>query len=641
MGSEEDTRVGAGTAGGGFAAGSVIAGHEVQAEIGRGGMGVVYRARHVALGRERALKVIAPALAADPTFRERFRRESRLAASIEHPNLIPVYDAGEEDGRLYIAMRLVDGASLRELVTESGPLDPAVASRAVQQVAAALDASHSAGLVHRDVKPGNVLLEGDTAYLTDFGISRAEGGEATLTSAGQILGSPDYVAPEQAEGRTPEPAGDLYSLGATLHFALTGAPPFEREGDMAKLYAQGHAPRPRPSEVGTWLPDAVDAVVAKAMAVDPAARYASGAQLAAAAADALRGAEPPPRGERPSRGPAADTADTQSLRRSRLLVGAAVGAGLLACALAAVLIAGGGDEPASDRGSTAGPGKATATVKVGAEPNGVAVGTGDTAGVWVGSRADGAVWRVDPASEQTGRASARIPGGPTAVETGFGSVWAVNGPEGRVLRLDPDGDDPPVAVATGVNPSDVAVDERWVWVSNEGDDSVVRIDPQTNAVSEAVPVGAGPRAIAAGDGAVWVANIDGQSVSQIDPEQAVTVGRPITVGQRPNDIAVGDGAVWVVDFFEGTLRRIDPGRGAVTGEPIVTDPKPRAVKVGFGSVWVANGDDDSVTRFDPGSGEPVGDPIQVGDEPSDLAVGAGSVWSSDFAGSTVTRIDPG
>jgi YVTN family beta-propeller protein len=634
MGSEEDTTVGAGTSDGQLAVGSVLAGHRIEAELGRGGMGVVYRARHIALGRDRALKVIAPGLAADPSFRERFRRESRVAASIEHPNLIPVYDAGEDDGHLYIAMRLVDGQSLRDLVSENGPLDPREATRIVEQVASALDASHAAGLVHRDVKPGNVLLEGETAYLTDFGISRAEGTERTLTSAGQILGSPDYVAPEQAEGKTPGPAADLYSLGAVLHFALTGWPPFDREGDLAKLYAHAHAPRPHPTDAAPWLPTSADSVVGRAMAIEPARRYASGARLAAAATAALRDAPPPPESAR-SGAAAAETASTRRLRRSRTLAGLAIAAGLLAAALAVILIAGGGDDAV--QGSA---GRAIETVKVGAEPNGVTVGTGDASGVWVGSRGDEAVWRIDPATDRGGRASARIAGGATAVETGFGSVWAVNGPGGRVVRLDPDGSDPAVSIPTGVNPSDVAVGERWVWVSNEGADNVVRIDPASNAVDEEVPVGDGPRALAAGEGGVWVANIDGQSVSRIDPDQAVTVGRPITVGQRPNDIAVGAGSVWVVDFFEGSLRRIDPEDGQVSGDPIVTEPKPRAVKVGFGSVWVANGDDDSVSRFEP-SGDPIGDPVEVGDEPSDIAVGAGSVWSSDFGGATVTRVDPG
>ena len=248
-------------------------------------MGVVYRARHLALDRERALKVISPALSEDPRFRERFQREARLAASLEHPNVVPVDHAGDEGGVLYLSMRLVEGSDLRRIVEASGPLDARRASRLLTGIAAGLDAAHERGLLHRDVKPANVLVEGvngdERVFLTDFGISRIAGGGGTVTASGELLGSPDYVAPEQVAGDRVDYRTDVYALGCLLHFALTGQPPFPRDNDLAKLFAHANAPRPRPSELVPGLPTALDGVVARAMAIRPEYRYESAGELAA------------------------------------------------------------------------------------------------------------------------------------------------------------------------------------------------------------------------------------------------------------------------------------------------------------------------------------------------------------------------
>ncbi len=259
-------------------------------------MGVVYRARHLSLDRERALKVVAPMLSADQRFRERFKRESRLAAQVEHPNVITVHHAGEESGQLYLTMRLVDGVDLRSLVQASGPLDPAHAVRVLAGIAAGLDAAHARGLIHRDVKPANVLVERDgdaeRVFLTDFGISRLAGSEESLTTTGEFFGSVDYVAPEQIEGEPVDRRTDVYALGGVLHFLLTAQPPFPRDTELAKLFAHANAPRPRPSDLVPGLPPAIDDVVAKAMAKRPEERYRSAGELAAAAATAL--GEPAP-----------------------------------------------------------------------------------------------------------------------------------------------------------------------------------------------------------------------------------------------------------------------------------------------------------------------------------------------------------
>ena len=213
--------------------GSELAGYRLETLVGRGGMGVVYRAYDLALERPVALKILAPELAEDERFRERFLRESRLAASIDHPNIVPVYDAGEVAGELYIAMRYVDGAELKQLLAE-GPLPKEQAVAIAGQIAAALDAAHARGLVHRDVKPSNVLVTADGhVYLADFGLTRRLSDQAGGFEAGLSLGTPAYVAPEQIEGKEVDGRADQYSLACLLHECLTGVPPFARSTEAA------------------------------------------------------------------------------------------------------------------------------------------------------------------------------------------------------------------------------------------------------------------------------------------------------------------------------------------------------------------------------------------------------------------------
>jgi hypothetical protein len=273
--------------------GTVIGGCRIEAEIGRGGMGVVYRAEQLRLGRLVAVKVITPELARDPGFRERFERESRVAASIEHPNVVPVHEAGETDGELYITMRFVDGTDLRALIAQSGRLDHRRAAKLVAQVGAALDAAHARGLVHRDVKPGNVLVarmaDDDHGYLTDFGLTKRLISGAGLTRTGEWVGTVDYVAPEQIEGKPVDARADVYALGCVLHQALTGQVPYVRDSDVAKMYAHLHEPPPAVSAVAPDLPPEFDPVVARGMAKDPAERYPSAGDLGQAALAAAEG----------------------------------------------------------------------------------------------------------------------------------------------------------------------------------------------------------------------------------------------------------------------------------------------------------------------------------------------------------------
>jgi len=274
--------------------GTTLGGYRIDARIGEGGMGVVYRAEQLALSRPVALKLIARQYANDGAFRERFERESRLAASIDHPNVVPVYEAGDVEGLLFIAMRYVEGTDLRELVASEGRLAPPRAADMMRQVGAALDAAHARGLVHRDVKPANVLVTGrreeEHAYLTDFGLTKRASSQSGATRTGEWVGTLDYVAPEQIEGRPIDARTDIYALGCVLHQLLTGEVPYVRDSDVAKMYAHLNAPPPAMTPGVPGLSPAFDAVVERAMAKRPDERYPSAGDLGRAALAAAAGA---------------------------------------------------------------------------------------------------------------------------------------------------------------------------------------------------------------------------------------------------------------------------------------------------------------------------------------------------------------
>ena len=343
-----------------LAVGSEFAGYRIEAVAARGGMGVVYRATQLGLTRTVALKLVTPALARDASFRERFRREWMIAASIDHPNVIPVYEAGEADGALYLAMRWVEGTDLRDQISR-GPLEPARAVRLVSQVASALDAAHERGLIHRDVKPANILIaEEDHVYLTDFGLTKHASSISGLTRPGQWVGTVDYTAPEQIEGREVTSRTDIYSLGCVLFETLVGRPPHRRENELATLWAHMYTEPPSLREIAPGLPAGFDPVVRRAMAKDPVERYASAAELARDAQGAAAGAAPPapqpaaappPAGDAPVARPAGPR--PWQNRRVRAIVGGAIG--LAIAAVVAILVLGGSDEPGKDTADTAAP----------------------------------------------------------------------------------------------------------------------------------------------------------------------------------------------------------------------------------------------------------------------------------------------
>jgi serine/threonine protein kinase len=279
---------------GGSRLGTRFGPYELNSLIGVGGMGEVYRAYDTVKDRMVALKVLRAEMAVDPGYQERFRRESRMAARLQEPHVIPVHDFGDIDGVLYIDMRLVEGGSLKDELRTNGPLAPGRATSIISQVAAALDAAHADGLVHRDIKPENVLLTADDfAYLVDFGIAHA-GGDPSVTTTGQIIGSCAYMSAERFSGGQVGPSADVYSLTCLLYESITGRPPFET-GDLRQLMtAHMFSPPPRPSIMRRGIPRAFDDVIAKGMAKKPEDRFATAGELAKAATAAASGGPVPP-----------------------------------------------------------------------------------------------------------------------------------------------------------------------------------------------------------------------------------------------------------------------------------------------------------------------------------------------------------
>jgi len=400
--------------------GAEFGGYRLESLIGHGGMSIVYRAQHLSLERTVALKLLAPQLSDDEAFRERFLRESRLAASLDHPNVIPIYEAGEEDGVFFIAMRFVEGLDLKTVLKREGSLPLDRTSSVISQVANALSAAHAKGLVHRDVKPANILMasgfgpeESDHVYLSDFGVVKHSASQP-LTQTGMFVGTAEYASPEQIEGKDLDGRADVYALGCVLYECLTGDPAYDRDSEVALMYAHLLEPPPVPHEKRPDLPPEVDEVVAKGMAKNRDERYQSPRELAIAfrqaagapstsigatqlagatgagatvmsgtpttsppAADAASPAEPPgvappPAAPPTAPAPAAPAAAGGPSRRTWLIVGGIIAALVIAGAIVgAVLAFSGGSSSKSSSGKTTSNGTPT-TLRDALLPTGIA-----------------------------------------------------------------------------------------------------------------------------------------------------------------------------------------------------------------------------------------------------------------------------
>jgi DNA-binding beta-propeller fold protein YncE len=605
--------------------GSTVAGYRIDALIARGGMGVVYRATHLGLERRVALKVIARELADREGFRERFLRESRLAASLDHPAVVPVFDSREVDGELIVAMRLVAGGDLRRTIDREGPLPPARAIALLGQVAEALDAAHAAGIIHRDVKPHNVLVEGDRAFLSDFGLAKALGDSGVQQSGASVVGTAEYMSPEQWRGGSVGPSADVYSLGCVLFEALTGIVPYARKD----------------ADTEPEMPAGLDAVIERAVSKDPAERYPSAGALIAAAREregagmattqVLSESTAPGARERatvPIGGNGGDgrRGSGPRLPRGKALAGAAAALVVVAAMILLVLSLVGGEGIDISK-----------PIAVGAAPLRIAT---SSEAIWVTSEPDGTLTRLDPESGKAVGKPFHLGAGISGVAVGAGSVWVSDPPRGEVLRIDPQSGEVLAKVDVGGHPGPIAFGGGSVWVADEAGAGVSAIDAKSGAVyRRGLVPHAAPLRLGVGAGGLWVSSASTGNVRRIDLS-STHVDAPIPVGRGPAGVTVAGGLVWVANSRGDTVTKADPSIHAVLGDPIEVGGRPGGIDAGTSTVWVASAAEDAVTRIDLESGERSGAPIEVGSEPGAVAVGGSAVWVADNGEGAVTRIEP-
>jgi streptogramin lyase len=606
--------------------GSTLAGYRLDALIARGGMGVVYRATHLALDRPVALKVIARQFADDEAFRDRFLRESRLAARLDHPAVVPVFDAREEDGELIVAMRLVTGGDLRKRIRDGGPLQPQEAIALLAQVGEALDAAHAAGIVHRDVKPHNILLEGDRAFLTDFGLAKALGDSGVLSGA-SVVGTVEYMSPEQWRGEQVGPAADIYSLGCVLYESVTGVVPYAR----------------RDGEAEPEMPQGLDTVIERAVAGDPSQRYATAGELIAAARERQAGApaathvlaEMP---ERPTLHlggePAGEEVAQPGLYRWRRFFAGFFAAWFivpLAVVTVGAIVVGLYLFFFEDGPYVSEP------IEAAHPPLRLAVGEDS---VWVTSARDGFLKQLDPGTLSLVKPSLKVARGVSGVAVGGGSVWVSSPQRGEVLRVDPEARRVVDRIAVGGSPGAIVAGGGRIWVADDDGGGVTAINAAGGRVfKRGIPPHAAPLRLAVGAGAVWVSSASTGTVQRIDLGTAAA-GSPIAVGRGPAGVTVGGGLVWVANSRSETVTRVDPSIRAILGDPIPVGGRPGGIDAGTATVWVANSDDGTVSRIGIDGGETIGDPISVGPDPGAVAVGEEAVWVANNGDGTVTRIEP-
>jgi Protein kinase domain/Bacterial extracellular solute-binding proteins, family 5 Middle len=608
--------------------GTVLGGFRVLSPLGEGAMGTVFLAEETTSGRRVALKLLAPELARDKRFRRRFLRETELAASLHHPHIVETLASGEEDGALYLAMAYVEGSDLRQLLLREGRLEPERAVALVGQVAAALDAAHDAGLVHRDVKPGNILVmtneDREHAYVCDFGLARHVSSVSSLTGERGFVGTIDYVPPEQIEGGTIDGRADLYSLGCVLYECVAGTRPFDRESELSVVFAHLNEAPPRLSDLRPELPDAFDEVFATALAKSPDDRYATCGELAAAAGAALRGR----------------TFTRRKLRRRRMLVAAFAVLVAAGAAIGGVLAS----RTTHARGQSASatiPLRADALNLIDAKTrrvvgrvnspragfaNGVGGITFSKSAAWV-TTANQTVVRVDlPTRKVT--AVRQLPWIPAGVATGGNSVWVLQDVGQEIIRLDARtgkvarrfevrGD------PTGFNAGGAAYADGSLWLARGN--GVARVDPRTGRVQHRFP--AASRWLVFADGAIWAGEPGSGRVWKIDPI-ANKIAQKAKLHGWLSGLAVGGGSVWAPILPDGVVFKLSEEDLGVQASPSA-GADPESVSFGGGHLWIANTASKSVSFLDDVSGAR----RELGSEarPTTAVYHRGLVWTAAAA----------
>jgi serine/threonine-protein kinase len=618
--------------------GDVFAGYRVEDEAGRGGMGTVLRAVDVELERTVALKLVDPALASDQAFSERFRREWRLLAALDHPHVIPIYGAGEHDGRLYLVMRWVRGGDLAQRLAGTTGLDPALAVDIISQVASALDAAHERGVIHRDVKPGNVLLEDGHAWLSDFGAGKDLARADTATVPGRWIGTVDYVAPELLDGAPADARADIYSLACVLFEALTGRPPFRRETEVATLWAHRHDPPPSTSELRAILPKGVDKVLARALSKDPAKRPASAGELARATRAAL--AAPPP-GAETKVGVVAPPAPPSRRLRAGLL-GAGLALGLAVGAVAAIVLGGGGDrQPAS---ATVPPPPRFVRVER------ISLGAHSTAGdlialpqfTYVLDPQQRELDAIKSSSRQVVRRR-RLPGVPTtlAASSDNNDLW-VGMDNHRVMHIDLV-TGKRVVVKTDIEPDYLAVLDNVVMVLANPDSGgrLERIDISANKVLGKVKkIGGAPSDMVADGGYAYILFALPPTIVAFDEKLTQKSLWRVKSGGVPPEMTKAVSDFWISVYDEGTVVRVNDFDGKTVGKPVPVGHKPNGIDYDYdtNSIWVADTGDETVTRVDAKAARVTARISTKGPLAGPLSLSGGVVWASGTH--DVVRIEP-
>ncbi|MGV0749802.1 protein kinase domain-containing protein [Mycolicibacter minnesotensis] len=607
--------------------------------LGAGGMGQVFRAFDTELQREVAIKVLAPQVGTDPAFAERFRREARTAAALGEPHVVPIFDSGAIDGRLFIAMQLIAGTDVATLLKQQGPVPAQRAVEIVAQAAAALDAAHAAGLVHRDIKPANLMVAAsDFTYLIDFGIARAPG-ELALTATGATIGTVAYMAPERFTTGRVDKFSDIYALTCVLYECLTGVTPYPVGSVEQQMFAHVSGPPPAPSRARAGIPVGLDAVIARGMAQDPERRYPSAGALAEAARVALHGYADADQAERVVAAPAGawhERAGDGGAAASATAVTLAAEAPpmplqgpdhrtrrrwpiLLAVVVLVVGTVGGGAAWFHSRGA--------AESKPGA-PRAVTI----TATIGVGMRP-----------------------GNISVDPHVHAVYVVNSDDGTVSAIDAAANAVTSTINVGKGAISVAVDDnhRSIYVLNEDPCTISTVDTVTHAVTATAEFGGSGcfnMAINRTHRQAYVANFDANSVSSIylDTNEAGTTlgvgGRPFGVAVDPTGITAADvnaPGVFVTSLEANTVSVIDSQRDAVTATIAVgRGPGGVAVYPVARRVYVANNEDNSVSVIDMNTNVVMAT-IAVGKGPSSVAVdeNARAVYVTNTEDGTVSVID--